>query len=330
MNRTKTCYVFLHEDDNNVPLPVHIPKMPSQTNAKQNRYTPDEEARYLLSPYIKHGITSDHAEYEYVIHSLATERIHRSALTVFILYTRTHNLGPVRKLQLEHGIGYMEYRSTEVGWKQLQQDSRTLKLVFGWNLPTFATDLPDTGGRAYTKQQIEHIISCQSKRVAFSTIIAADAGLRAHELYTLRRIDEQAPSPHRPWNPHRFTGLDEPRTIYTVKGKGGLIREVSISNPLVEQLESLRLAKPQLVRDREINYSAHYDLTGGARWSQAFSVSCKKALRRSHGAHGLRHSYAQDRMQTLMQRNFIHDDALSIVSNELGHFRPDICLELIS
>lgn len=45
---------------------------------------------------------------------------------------------------------------------------------------------------------------------------------------------------------------------------------------------------------------------------------------RSTGAHGLRHSYAQERMTELQNRGLSRDAALETVSQEMGHFRPEI------
>ena len=42
------------------------------------------------------------------------------------------------------------------------------------------------------------------------------------------------------------------------------------------------------------------------------------------GAHGVRHSYAQERMSELQKSGMTRDSALEIVSQELGHFRPEI------
>lgn len=52
------------------------------------------------------------------------------------------------------------------------------------------------------------------------------------------------------------------------------------------------------------------------------------ALGWSRGAHGVRHSYAQERMAEL-QRGLRYDDALEVVSQELGHFRPGITREYL-
>ncbi|MVB79821.1 site-specific integrase, partial [Vibrio cholerae] len=68
-------------------------------------------------------------------------------------------------------------------------------------------------------------------------------------------------------------------------------------NHLAEKLEERRLDTPQQLSDRGVNYS--------------------------NGAHGLRHSYAQNRYEQLAN-HFERIDVMTIISQELGHFRPDI------
>ena len=111
-----------------------------------------------------------------------------------------------------------------------------------------------------------------------------------------------------------------------MKGKGGLIRNVLIPNALATQLEQRRLAQPITVRDREINYLQRYDIGGGHKWSCSFSFSkaSSRTLFFSDGGHGLRHSYAQERMTELKSLGLSRATALETVSQELGHFRADI------
>lgn len=68
----------------------------------------------------------------------------------------------------------------------------------------------------------------------------------------------------------------------------------------------------------------HYEIAGGKNWSNSFSAASKRELGWSHGAHGLRHSYAQNRMDELQQQGFLYQEALEIVSQEMGHFRASI------
>jgi integrase len=134
------------------------------------------------------------------------------------------------------------------------------------------------------------------------------AGLRAHELYNLRPADERPPSAHRDWSAARFSGREG--ILYTVEGKGGLVREVLIPRELAERLEARRLETPQRITDRDIHYTPHYDLGAGKAWSQSFTAASERALGWSTGAHGLRHSYAQERMNELQGRGMPYREAL--------------------
>lgn len=107
-------------------------------------------------------------------------------------------------------------------------------------------------------------------------------------------------------------------------GKGGLAREVSIPNELATRLEAVRLNEPRTVRDRGVLYRQHYAVGGGQALSQAFSAASKAVLGYSTGIHGVRHSYAQQRHYELQRLTGDPERALRIVSQELGHFRPEI------
>ena len=111
-------------------------------------------------------------------------------------------------------------------------------------------------------------------------------------------------------------------------GKGGLVRLVRLPDDLAERLEERRLDRPAPVTDRGIRYLSRYDVGGGEAWSRSFSRASHGALGWSRGAHGVRHGYAQQRMAEL-QRHLVYDDALEVVSQELGHFRPEITEEYL-
>ncbi len=137
----------------------------------------------------------------------------------------------------------------------------------------------------------------------------------------MRLQSERSASKHRQWSSNRFIGREG--IIYTVIGKGGLIREVLIPKELSNQLEHLR-QQPITIKDRNIHYQKHYNIGGGKDWSNSFSAASKRTLGWSHGALGLRHSFTQQRMSELQQQGFFYQEALGIVSQQLGHFRPDI------
>jgi len=111
---------------------------------------------------------------------------------------------------------------------------------------------------------------------------------------------------------------------YTVTGKGGLIREILLPHDLAVQLEARRLDTPVMVRDQGIRYQQRYDIGAGRTWAASFRNAANRTIGWSRGSHGLRHAYAQERMKELQASGFMYRNALEIVSQELGHFRPEI------
>lgn len=232
----------------------------------------------------------------------------------------------IKSLTKEQAMLYLEIRSEEVGQKQLDKDRQALQMVLREELPRLQSEVEVVASsRAYTSRQLELIAEAQTPFLALVTEIADAGGLRAHELLTLRRLEERGPSPHRPWADARFLGRSD-FIRYTVIGKGGLIREVAISHSVSRRLEERRLAVPKTIVDRKIKYQSHYDLPGGKRWTDSFAAASRRQLGWTNGAHGTRHGYAQRRMNQLQAIGTNFHDALSIVSQELGHFRPGITL----
>ena len=89
---------------------------------------------------------------------------------------------------------------------------------------------------------------------------------------------------------------------------------------MAARLEATRLTETRQVSDRGVNYTQHYDLAGGRAWSQSFSAASQRELGFSNGAHGLRHSYAQERMDELQRGGMGYGAAKATVAQEVGHF----------
>ncbi len=96
-----------------------------------------------------------------------------------------------------------------------------------------------------------------------------------------------------------------------------------LPSELAKRLEARKLASPQTVRDRGINYQRAYDIAGGKKWSENFSKASKEVLGFSNGGHGLRHSFAQERETELQRRGYSLQEARGIVSQEMSHFSPE-------
>lgn len=262
------------------------------------------------------------------IHSLGTARTYSDSLKCVAAYIAKNRLDTngkgLESLTPETALIYLESRAEEVGQKQLDKDRQSMQMILGEKLDVVKSNFDEVlKSRAYTQQQIQLIAEAQSEKNALATLVAADGGLRAHELQTLLPVEERLPSGHRSWISERFQGRSEV-TRYTVKGKGGLVREVAVRKELADQLEELRLREPRVVTDREIFYLQSYDIGGGHRWSDSFSKASKRVLGWSSGGHGVRHTYAQMRMRALQLIGFNFEQSLTVVSQEMGHFRPEI------
>jgi integrase len=289
---------------------------------------PRNQARKAISKVLalgqpRHGNSGDGK-----IHSVGTARTYEQSLKLAVEWDQANGGDGIQSFDRDRAIAFLKQRATEVTQKTLDHDRLALQILPGLtDIPRICSDVRTSGhgdrGRAYTTEQIAMVAAAQEAPNRLATEIAAAAGLRAHELFTLRPLHERSASSHRTWSVDRFVGM---RKIirYTVVGKGGLVREVAIPTALAERLEAIRLPAPHQVTDRSVRYETHYDLRGGQAWSQSYSDAAKRALGWSTGAHGIRHTYAQNRVKTLQALGHDYDVALEIVSQELGHFRPDI------
>ncbi|WP_230982025.1 site-specific integrase [Pseudomonas sp. Bc-h] len=280
------------------------------------------------------------------IRSVGTVRNYEQRLIRITAYLQENRLGSLREMTPQRAVDYLQQRAGEVGQKTLDMERQALQAMMQYvtnqlapgktleiikstatarlgtkKQPTLGRRLADQA-RAYTRQQMILIATRQAPHNSLSTEIAYAAGLRAHELLGLRRTHLQVPD-ERPANEMKFSGIRETTISYTVHGKGGLIREVRVPIPLAQRLERTRLAEPRVVKDRGINYQQFYGIGGGQPWSKSVSAASKGVLGWSNGAHGLRHTYAQERMAAL-QRHLPRKQALEVVSQEMGHFRPEI------
>lgn len=274
----------------------------------------------------RHGNRDDNR-----VHSVGTMRTYRQAFKTTAMWLNERYGVQLYGASREQIREYLDERADQVGTKHLNNERRCLELYYRerYKSADFRVDrvqsriAREQTARAYSPQQVAYLTARMSPRMSLSTRLTSAGGLRASELYSLRRIEERVPAQHRDWSQHRFIGRED-WARYTVDGKGGLVREVRLPQALARELEMHRLDEPKVVRDRDVRIESHYDVSGGRNFSNAFSRDSKRHLDWSAGAHGLRHSYAQLRMDEIADRGASHDEARKIVSQELGHFRPDI------
>lgn len=276
------------------------------------------------------------------IRSLATSRNYEQSFRQFGQWLKTqlskNNAPQLSRATEKICTRYLQERSHEVSQKTLDLDRQALNHLISMNRGEAATALPmlkadkqqQLAPRAYTAAQIAEIEAHQRERTQISTELCYRCGLRDEELLTIRPAGEQ-PADKRDTKTNqslyghlKFEGREG--VMYTVVGKGGLCREVLVPHALAERLEARRLDAPLDVVDRRIHYEKHYDIPGGSKFSHSFTRTSNSELGYSNGAHGLRHSYAQERMEELAALGHTDHEALSIVSLEMGHFRTDITM----
>lgn len=281
--------------------------------------SPKAQAEHAVSQKLALGRGRHTQKDDGHIHSVGTARNYSQALKTFAQYLQDHHMGNLNSITTLESQQYLADRATKVTQKTLDLDRQALQMHLAVRLEVVKSEIAThLSSRSYSPAQVDRITSAQSARNSLSTRIAYNAGLRAHELLTIQPTTERPASSHRDWSIDRFVGRIGER--YTVEGKGGLVREVLLSRDLASQLEVTRLSESRQVSDRGVNYIQHYDIAGGQAWSQSFSAASQRELGFTNGAHGLRHSYAQERMEELQRRGMNYDTAKTTVAQELGHF----------
>jgi integrase len=280
-----------------------------------------EQAAHAVSQRVAFGKSRHHGKEAGNIHSVRTAQAYTQALSGFVQFIQKNRLGDLKTASPVIAQAYLyERQESGLSQKTLDQDRQALQNHFRQTLERLqATVKSHLSTRSYTPAQIQEIVSHQNERNALATLITHAAGLRAHELNTIRPVSERSASTHREWSTNRFAGRDGVK--YTVEGKGGLIREVLLPSDLAERLEATRFQGGLVsVVDRGVNYMKKYNLGSGKSWSVSFSRVSASRLGWTNGGHGLRHSYAQERMGELQAAGYKYQEALGITAQELGHF----------
>ena len=271
-----------------------------------------------------------------------------SALTVAADWAKANYRLRLVQLSTDQVQEYLYQRAAEVGSRQINQDCLAVCLIPGiereyLDKPRSLVGFGEkaTEVRALTLDAMYQVIEALPERHRFSGELAAEYGLRAGELLTIQRADELDPKDprdraiiekmaRRDWNEDRFHGQEGVR--YVVVGKGGLPRERVFSYDHSRRLEEeFRLPKPRAVKDRTPRNPVmqRYDLTGGKRFSEAWTNASRRVLGDSPGAHCVRHSYACDRMEYHLNRGLDFNQAYALVAQELGHFDPNATREYL-
>jgi integrase len=98
-----------------------------------------------------------------------------------------------------------------------------------------------------------------------------------------------------------------------VQGKGGKTRDLELSEKTYNDLKALVLNS----ENQKLTFNTD-------AYRNELKNACKATNQEYQGSHGLRWNYAQSKFNELQQQGKTYEQALSIVSQKMGHERPDI------
>lgn len=302
--------------------------------AKMASFRPTkDQAKYLVGKKTCLGVSRHElkklvdSDFDMPITSINTRNQYEYEIEGFLNHLKSQRI-PVDKVCAEIAHDFVKLKSADCEQKTIDGYRQAINKVFCLNIPFVVSDLETVKNqRAYTNRQIDYLCSCAKPMLALSILIAATAGLRAVELDTICRPSDRRED-LRDWLPERFYGKASD-CRYVVHGKGGLRRTIVLPENLSCEIEKYRHDQPVTKISRKIAYTKYYDLIGGHSFSQQFTRLIKKHFGWSSGAHGLRHTFAQQRMQFLQISGFTYDFALEVLSQELGHFDIKNTLEYL-
>lgn len=132
--------------------------------------------------------------------SVGTQNTYRDCLKVFCDFIKENQLGDLKNVSRDVVNRFLAHKAATVGQKTCEKYKQAIQaylhargdLSKDQNLPPVHSDTPQKlGRRAYSPAQVEMIQAHLTRTLAFSTELSYRCGLRAHELLTIRRIDEK-------------------------------------------------------------------------------------------------------------------------------------------
>lgn len=281
-------------------------------------------AQKMVWPHTKLGV-SRHQNREQalgVVTSVLTEKVHVSALTKFAEWLLDLKGKHLKNACRQDAFDYLEERALTRRQSTVDLDRQAMNMHLGFDksLAFLAAKIATVEeDRAYTREQIELLVAEAEDDLALSIRLACEAGLRGMELITLSTPELMLPSDRATWSSDRFAGR-QGDVRFVVHGKGGLRREVRLSPELSQLVRARQRREPVRVSHRGAHLTSCFDVRGGHKFAVEFSSHSLRVLGFTHGAHGLRHSFAQRRRIELLCAGFPVKKMLLILSQELGHF----------
>ena len=288
----------------------------------------------MLKKHVAFGEKRHEAKSSLLIYSKRTYDNYRLVITRASQFMQDHELRGLIDMNAKRWRVFLEHRAPRLTPQGLNQERSVLSRfvpslrdvpspnLVGQKKPTARSTKP----RAYTNNEINLTVPELSPKDQLVAVLIANTGVRVSDVIAIGRPDEQPPSKHRmnDWKPERFEGIG-PSREYTFVTKGGLVHPAWVPQHLVPAIEACRLPYPVETTDHRGNpVTRYYNLPGGTEYGRRFSKTSHAVLGFSHGAHGLRHYFANRRVAYHQDQGRTYKQARLIVSQEMGHFRDKI------
>ncbi len=205
-----------------------------------------------------------------------------------------------------------------------------LPLVNKLTLPSRKTDPNDKPKerRAYTIEQINEIQkNLPSFAAKLATQVIVESGCRSQDLASMCLESVRPVKNARLTKLHadRFAGREDWVRVSFI-GKGGHEYTSTISHELAKNVEKFRLYEGRDFRERNqenVVTKQYYDLPAGWKLSLIWTEAAKRTFGFSRGIHGLRHTFAQERVRMMQMLDMTWDKILECVSQQMGHYRAE-------
>lgn len=206
-----------------------------------------------------------------------------------------------------------------------------LPLVGKLTLPSRLDDPKDKPleKRAYTLDQIKEIEKkLPSIATRLSVQVILETGCRAQDIASMRLATERPLKNARltKLHPDRFIGRETWVKVSFI-GKGGHEYISTLSPETMQEVAKFRLFEPVDFRERgqeNVVTKQYYDLPAGRYISSVWATASIRTFGFSRGIHGLRHTFAQERVRAMQCLEVMTwDKILACVSQQMGHYRPE-------
>jgi len=247
---------------------------------------------------------------------------------------QTYGVTKLKDITQEQAQSYINLRLSEkIGVRTVHgyaQALQLLPLVNKLTLPSRTSDLFDKPKerRAYTLEQVYEIqknIPSLATKLAVQVIL--ESGCRTQDLASMCLASERPIKNARleKLHPDRFAGREDWVKISFI-GKGGHEYISTVSPQTATAIAKFKLTESRHFRERGQENTVtkqYYDLPAGQRLSSLWTQASKQTLGFSQGIHGLRHSFAQQRVRLLQEQRMTWQKALECTSQQMGHYRAD-------